>query len=197
MLPKPMGGETNFMSEVIKVERAHFLSRTGTAAISAPLRRSQCPSSQWTTEERVRRAGARAGALYAMGRLRGRGVTHYQILWKELATEGTSTFKGTKRRVGRLGRRTRSRGRPVGRREVWEKPGGREGGREASSVRERAAFGHALGRLLGKPTLEGQGMAKPFSASVSGSVSPPLSVNVRPGTTVSRLSLRVALTELQ
>ena len=137
MLPKPMGGETNFMSEVIKVERAHFLSRTGTAAISAPLRRSQCPSSQWTTEERVRRAGARAGALYAMGRLRGRGVTHYQILWKELATEGTSTFKGTKRRVGRLGRRTRSRGRPVGRREVWEKPGGREGGKRRPSASER------------------------------------------------------------
>ena len=68
----------------------------------------------------------------------------------------------------------------------------------------RAAFGKALGRLLGKPRSglargrEGRGGGNSFRRiAPSSGLSPPLSVNVRPETTVSRLSLRVALTELQ
>ena len=62
----------------------------------------------------------------------------------------------------------------------------------------RAAFGKALGRLLGKPRSGSTRRGNRFRRSApSSGLSPPLSVNVRPETTVSRLSLRVALTELQ
>ena len=159
-------------------------------AISATSRRSQSSLSlsQWPRSQGAIEGGMQRGnrgkllhsLLEGTGERRDSCDDHGQ---RGIDIQGYETLA---REVGRqfgtrpLGRRRESR---------WER------GREGAGLRPlgtRSTVGWESRRLE-----DGGGRNTSHLIVVPWSVSPPLSVNVRPETTVSRLSLRVALTELQ